>query len=162
MQATLQQGHSRLVVPLAHSFDAAGRRTVIDYDLNSRRCTKRAYGESVKVVDWDDVRSGTHGPCQLSGFGSYVVLAALGGYLILDPGDPVVPFQKLASKVVKRVTGNDFPWIMTTLAGGNSAGTVAAYRNDFVADLFSSAGSAIADRLRGQFAASRGLQKHTA
>lgn len=160
-QATLEQGRDRLVVPLAHSFDAAGRRAVIAYELESRRCIKRAHGESEELVDWDDVRSGVHGACQLSGFGSYVVLAALGGYLILDPGDPVVPFQKLAQRVVKHVTSNDFPWVMTTLAGGNAPESVAAYRNDFVADLFSSTGSAVADILVRQFVVPRGQARRT-
>jgi len=70
-------------------------------------------GEQRAPVDWDEVRgvAMAGGAASPSGTLEYLLLAATGHYLIVDPGDGFQPFHARACAVHEHYTGRKYPWI---------------------------------------------------
>jgi hypothetical protein len=70
-------------------------------------------GDEQVPVAWDEVRgvAMAGGAASPSGMLEYLLLAATGHYLIVDPGDGFQYFHALACALHEEYTGRKFPWI---------------------------------------------------
>jgi hypothetical protein len=146
-------------VLLAVGFEADGKLARISYDLERRQCVQNAGTKGQRRIDWEDVRNGAIGRFQLTGFGSYVALAARGGYLILDPRDPVARFQKLAYLAVKMITGMPYPWLLVNLARSASKEKLLVFNSDYICEHFLPRAFSVGEHLRGQFIATSRVKR---
>jgi hypothetical protein len=70
-----------------------------------------------RQVSWDEIRSACGFGGRPSGVLEYLLFAAFGSYLLVDPGDSVQPFHETIGRIHRRYTGLDFPWMTFEIAG---------------------------------------------
>jgi hypothetical protein len=68
-------------------------------------------------IEWDDLRrrAAQDASARPSGTLQYLMLAAAGHYLVVDPGDEFHPFHEVACAVHQSATGLKFPWLAFTM-----------------------------------------------
>ncbi len=64
-----------------------------------------------RQVTWDELRSACGFGARPSGILEYLLFAAFGSYLLVDPADRVHPFHETACRIHRRHTGLGYPWI---------------------------------------------------
>jgi len=70
-----------------------------------------------RQTTWDEVRSASEFGARPSGVLEYLLFAAFGSYLLVDPGDGVHPFHETACAIHQRYTGAGFPWVTFPVSG---------------------------------------------
>lgn len=76
--------------------------------------------EKRQPIEWQELRRRAESDCSArpSGTLQYLMLAAHGHYLLVDPGDEYHPFHEVACAVHQRATGLKFPWLTFGLDDG--------------------------------------------
>lgn len=70
-----------------------------------------------RSVTWEEIRSACGFGGRPAGILEYLLFAAFGTYLLVDPGDGLHPFHETADRIHRRHTGLGFPWITFEVSG---------------------------------------------
>lgn len=97
--------------PLA-ALEADGRLIIVSCQPSTGRLSATDLGGQPAPLSWDQVQAAaSQGLARPAGELEYLLMAAAGYYLLVDPTEEVAPFQAAAGLAHQRLTGHPFPWI---------------------------------------------------